>query len=169
MQTPPFCPRPQSASRDTATSSSAFVETLEYQRFVEFCEACGQVRNIGLCYGPPGIGKTLSAVRYGRADKIIPRDRWTSQVKDDMPVDTLLYTASVINTPSGVKSDINLAKERVMSIVLDPIRREASLFLRSFGSRMKNDDARSWINLAARHAIAQRLIPSTSRPTSSIS
>lgn len=169
MQTPTFCPRPESALRDIATNSSAFVETLEYQRFVEFCEACRQFCYIGLCYGPPGIGKTLSAVRYSRTDKIIPRDRWTSEVKDDMPVDTLLYTASVINTPSGVKSDINLAKERVMSIVLDPIRREASLVLEELRLKDENDAARSWINLAARHAIAQRLIPSTSRPTSSIS
>lgn len=140
MQTPPFCPRPQSASRDTATSSNAFVETLEYQRFVEFCEACRQFRYIGLCYGPPGIGKTLSAVRYSRADQIVPRDRWTSEVNDDMPVDTLLYTASVINTPSGVKSDINLARERVMSIVLDPIRREASLVLEEI--RLKDEKRR---------------------------
>ena len=84
-------------------------------------------RYIGLCYGPPGIGKTLSAVRYSRADQIIPRDRWTSEVSDDLPVDTLLYTTSVINTPSGVRNDISLARERVMSIVLDPIRREALL------------------------------------------
>ncbi len=140
MQASPSCPRPGSASRDTATSSSAFVETLEYQRSVEFCEACRQFRYIGLCYGPPGIGKTLSAVRYSRADQIVPRDRWTSEVNDDMPVDTLLYTASVINTPSGVKSDINLARERVMSIVLDPIRREASLVLEEI--RLKDEKRR---------------------------
>ena len=140
MQTPPFCPPPASASRDIATSSSAFVETLEYQRFVEFCEACRQFRYIGLCYGPPGIGKTLSAVRYSRADQIIARDRWTSEVKDDMPVDTLLYTASVINTPSGVKSDINQARQRVMSIVLDPIRREASMVLEEI--RLKDEKRR---------------------------
>src|ERR1700704_3248058 len=70
---------------DTATSSRAFVETIEYSRFVEFCDACRHFRYIGLCYGPPGIGKTLSAVRYSRADEIVPRDRWTSEVSDDLP------------------------------------------------------------------------------------
>jgi hypothetical protein len=125
MQKPPSYPYPEPASKGTATSSRAFVETIEYSRFVEFCDACRHFRYIGLCYGPPGIGKTLSAVRYSRADQIVPRDRWTSEVSDDLPVDTLLYTTSVINTPSGVRNDINMARERVMSIVLDPIRREA--------------------------------------------
>ena len=46
-------------------------------------------------------------------------------MSDDLPVDTLLYTTSVVNTPSGVRNDISLARERVMSIVIDPIRREA--------------------------------------------
>jgi hypothetical protein len=111
---PPPYPCPESASKGTATSSRAFVETIEYSRFVEFCEACRHFRYIGLCYGPPGIGKSLSAVRYSRADQIVPRDRWTSEVSDDLPVDTLLYTTSVINTPSGVRNDINMARERVM-------------------------------------------------------
>ena len=50
-------------------------------------------------------------------------------MSDDLPIDTLLYTTSVINTPSGVRNDINMARERVMSIVLDPIRREALVTL----------------------------------------
>jgi hypothetical protein len=124
MKTPLPHRYPQPASKGTATSSQAFVETIEYSRFVEFCDACRHFR-----YGPPGIGKTLSAVTYSRAEKIIAHDRWTSETTDDLPVDTLLYTTSVINTPSRISRDINMAREQVTSIVLDPLRREGSAAL----------------------------------------
>jgi hypothetical protein len=140
MQKPSSYPYPESASKGTATSRRAFVETIEYNRFVEFCDACRQFRYIGLCYGPPGIGKTLSAVRYSRADQIVSRDRWTCEVSDDLPVDTLLYTTSVINTPSGIRNDISMARERVMSIVLDPIRSEAHIVLEKI--RLKDEKSR---------------------------
>ncbi len=140
MHKPPRHPSPESASRGTVMDRRAFVETIEYSRFVEFCDACRQFRYIGLCYGPPGIGKTLSAIHYSRADKIVPRDRWTSEVSDDLPIDTLLYTTSVINTPSGVRSDVNMARERVMSVVLDPIRRESLVVLEEI--RLKDETRR---------------------------
>jgi hypothetical protein len=41
----------------------------------------------------------------------------------------LLYTTSVINTPSRISQDLNMAREKVMSIVLDPLRREGSAAL----------------------------------------
>jgi hypothetical protein len=69
------------------------------------------------------------AYRASRAEKIIAHDRWTSETTDDLPVDTLLYTTSVINTPSRISQDINMAREKVMSIVLDPLRREGSAAL----------------------------------------
>jgi hypothetical protein len=82
----------------------------------------------------------LSAKRYSRADQIVSRDRWTSEVKDEVPIDTLLYTTSVVNTPSGVRNDISMARERVMSIVLNPIQQEALVVLEEI--RLKDEKRR---------------------------
>jgi DNA transposition AAA+ family ATPase len=132
-------PAPRSASSDTATSDQAFVETVEYHRFVEFCDACREFRYIGLCYGAPGIGKTLSALRYSRAEMILKSLREPAESRDQLPIDTVLYTTEVVNTPARVQSDIRCTRERLKEVALRPIHQEATYTLDAIRVR---DEAR---------------------------
>jgi len=88
-----------------------FLVTNEYWRFVEFCNACRQDRYIGLCYGLPGVGKTLSARYYARADLLQP---WIPHyVTAESPraassaCRTVVYTPPVANSPRQILHDVS--------------------------------------------------------------
>jgi DNA transposition AAA+ family ATPase len=95
----------------TDATAATFVETREYRRFREFCDACRRYRYIGLCYGPAGVGKTLSARHYAdweRATACNPfADRGNFRT-DGVPGNgCVLYTATVVNSPGQVQGDVS--------------------------------------------------------------
>jgi len=105
-----------------------FIVTREYRRFAEFCDACRRYRYIGLCYGPPGVGKTLSARHYSGWDRLDAISPVTGARLDEVEalqgMCTVLYTPSVLNTPAQVARDIKALRESLRNLSLEPLRRE---------------------------------------------
>src|SRR5262245_50735256 len=109
QQTNPKQSNQHPPSSDTATNNrrpTGIVQTLEHRRFSEFCDACRRYGYIGLCYGAPGVGKTLSARSYSRWDKVKQSDRWGSGPTEDPLLDTVFYTPGVVNAPGSIASGI---------------------------------------------------------------
>jgi DNA transposition AAA+ family ATPase len=120
---------------------AAFLETKEYRRFAEFCDACRRYCYIGLCYGPPGVGKTFSAWHYAQWDliasyfperfyddyrltfiesiiaKIVAAHMppWPSELRTCRCV---LYTPSVTTTPKRVEQEVH-ALRLALSYLVD--------------------------------------------------
>ena len=107
-----------------------FIETKQYLRFVEFCDACRRHRYIGICYGAPGVGKTRSARHYSRADQIgsyVERYRpnrarpSTGDLNDIAGHDIVFYTAAVLNSPKQISTDISRLRHDLLSLVRQQI------------------------------------------------
>jgi DNA transposition AAA+ family ATPase len=91
-----------------------FIETKEYKRFVEFCEACIRYKYIGICYGLPGVGKTLSSRYYAKWNYVEKQINFSNvnsiseQVDEKiLNVHTLFYTAPAVSA-SKMASAINI-------------------------------------------------------------
>jgi DNA transposition AAA+ family ATPase len=99
-------------SDDSDRPVAAFLITKEYRRFAEFCDACRRERYIGLCYGPPGVGKTLSARQYAQWDLLAPvlRSQRTTAAGLCEPAladcRCLFYTPTVTVTPKQLGDDL---------------------------------------------------------------
>jgi DNA transposition AAA+ family ATPase len=121
-----------------STGENNFVETLEYRRFTEFCDACRHCQYIGLCYGSPGVGKTLSAQRYSRWNQIQgvkSRDLPVDQLQEFAQLDAVLYTTPVVNTPREIERDIPRLRDLLRDFRLEPIRREETRRLKQIQKR----------------------------------
>ncbi len=96
----------------TAMSAGArFVETSEHRRFADFCDACRRYRYIGLCYGVPGVGKTLSARTYAEwalvEPLVFPGAAYVDTVSSAVgECRTLFYTPPVVNSPARIASEL---------------------------------------------------------------
>ncbi len=109
------------------SDAGPFLITSEYRRFAEFCDACRQYSYIGLCYGPPGVGKTLSARRYAAWDRFeaLP-SVWRAEdceLAAFEDADTVFYTPDVVNSPRAVADGITHLCTSLRGIREEPRRR----------------------------------------------
>jgi len=106
--------------------------TKEHRRFAEFCDACRRSRYIGICYGAPGVGKTMSARHYARWDLIDPliesffkldsvgnRMRLPEEIAECR---TIFYTAPISGTPGRIERETNHLRNRLNWMFNEAIR-----------------------------------------------
>jgi DNA transposition AAA+ family ATPase len=98
---------------ESEPSALTFVETKEYCRFAEFCDACRRDRYIGLCYGTPGVGKTLSAWHYARWELLGPVLEDGRLLREPvvqpellLACRTVVYTPSMTTTPGRLDQEL---------------------------------------------------------------
>jgi DNA transposition AAA+ family ATPase len=103
-------------------SNPLFIDTQEHRRFAEFCDACRQYRYIGLCYGAPGVGKTVSAETYSEWRRLKSlADLKRSAVPTDPKAFTkraLFYTVAVTASAGQIERDIQFQRSQLNYVLL---------------------------------------------------
>lgn len=102
-----------------------FVSTGEHRRFVEFCEDRRRYRDIGVCVGTPGVGKTFSARKYAMWRMLEPfLDRQAYMEKPPPEVASchaIYYTVQPAHTPKSITVEIE-RKRGLLSWMVDTAR-----------------------------------------------
>src|SRR5258708_20917919 len=113
---------------DQAVQSSlditdGFIVTKAYRLFAEFCDACRKYQYIGICYGVPGVGKTLSARHYARWDLLEPLmlhpATKVARPRELASCRSVLYTPAVTSTPRTIERGITELRRRLRYVVED--------------------------------------------------
>jgi len=102
-----------------------FIVTKEHRRFTEFANALRKHRTIGLCFGPAGVGKTLSARRHAHWDLAEPLlHTWGPRALSDAHVyaalarsRTVFHTPTVGGTLRELRTDLHRMTSRVDSCI----------------------------------------------------
>jgi DNA transposition AAA+ family ATPase len=136
--------RNRRSSDGTAMSKSpenTFIETKEYRRFVEFCRACSRYRYIGLCYGAPGVGKTLSARRLAKWDDVEAHKHESHDAELDVLSHTnvVFYTPNVVNSPGQIERNIEKLRHKLKHFRIEVIARATEPRLKEASEREKKE------------------------------
>jgi DNA transposition AAA+ family ATPase len=121
-------PAGEPAGPEPPPDDAGFIVTKEHRRFTEFATAVRRDGYIGLCYGPPGVGKTLSARRYAGWHELEPLlrapGRHFTEGRDRADWHTLLYTPTATATPRMIDKELTqLASAFVTIRTPDPFDR----------------------------------------------